>query len=390
MNDENIERLKEQYPALVNKSYFNFGAQGVLSVKTIEAIKNSFLTIQKQGPLSDKLFGWIENELRQTRASLAEEFGGSPNSYCLTQSTTDGCNIVFWGINWRKGDHLLITDCEHPGVVIAAEQAAKRLELTVDYCKIAHLQDDDAIIDEFKNSLHERTRLAAVSHVLWNTGKVLPATRLVTLLRDAGIPILIDGAQSAGVLPLDLSALGADFYAVTGHKWVGGPEGVGTLYVRPESLESIEPTFVGWRSVNWTAHGIDGWRKDAGRFEVATAAFPLLAGLRTALSEHRAFGSAQQRYEAQMKNVESVRVALQDLPGIELFPESGSGLVAFKFKTATPGSVVSYFEENKCIVRTIPHPPCVRASVHYLNSRQDLSVLTEAAASFHQQLARTL
>ncbi|MEB3190899.1 MAG: aminotransferase class V-fold PLP-dependent enzyme, partial [Snowella sp.] len=90
------------------------------------------------------------------------------------------------------------------------------------------------------------------------------------------MPVLVDGAQSAGSLPLNLTELGVDYYAFTGHKWFCGPSGVGGLYIAPQRLGELLPTYVGWRSIDYDSRGaMTGWTRDARRYEVATSPYPL-------------------------------------------------------------------------------------------------------------------
>jgi L-cysteine/cystine lyase len=375
-----LSQEREKYSALQNKNYLNFGAQGTLANETKKAIFAAYDFVQEHGPLSAKMFGWIVEQVNKTREALAAELGGEPKFYALTANATEGCNIALWGFDWQEGDVLLTTDCEHNGVMAAAKQLSKRKKIKLEICKIQGLQSDEQILNSIEEALaRANPRMFMLSHILWNSGIVLPLEKIVELCKAKNVRVLADGAQSVGVLPLNLAAAGADYYAFTGHKWFCGPEGIGGLYVAPDAIDSIEPTFAGWRSVVFDTNGNpDGWLPGAARFEVATAPFPLMSGLQEAIKVHRQFGDAKERHETILKNAEVLRKALKGKAGVRLLDEQGgSSLVSFTMEGARHAQIVKDLEEKKIILRTIPNPDCIRASVHYF-SAEDVNKLMEA------------
>src|SRR5581483_305329 len=302
------------YPALANKAYFNYGGQGTLSRGSLEEIQTAYQLVQAEGPFSMRMLNWITQELQRTRECFASELGGDPTSYAITHNATEGCNIVFWGIDWKPGDHLIITDSEHPGVHAAAEQVAKRQQLKLSMVPTAQNQADESILERISSTIDERTKLVAISHVLWNTGRTLPVAEIQSLCRKANVRLLIDGAQSAGVIPLDLAELDVDYFAFPGHKWMCGPEGIGALYIRPSLIDELQPTFVGWRG---SMLGEED-KHTAAKFEVATSPFPLLCGLRSAIDLHQRWGTAAERYDQLLENVRTLREALSSIEGVSL------------------------------------------------------------------------
>jgi L-cysteine/cystine lyase len=370
-----LRNHSEQYPALQNKAYFNFGGQGVLAKGTLDTISCNYERVQHEGPFSMKMIDWIIDELRLTRKALAEFLGGRPEGFALTQNVTEGCNIVLWGIEWNAGDRLLITDSEHTGVVAAAQQVARRRNVQIDMLAVRNKSDAE-IVATIESMLQPATKLVVLSHVLWNTGQVLPVVDIQQLCRKHGIFLLVDGAQSAGVLPMDMATLDCDSYAITAHKWLCGPEGLGALYVKPELIERLQPTYVGWRGnlvSDPDTHTIEN-------FEIATAPFPLLAAFRKALEIHAQSGTAEDRHAMLMNNVSEMRKQLAEVDGVGILtpPESTSGLVCFTASDRRHGEIVRKLQEQKILLRTIGDPDCVRASVHYLNSEQDIAALTNA------------
>ncbi|MBX9569551.1 MAG: aminotransferase class V-fold PLP-dependent enzyme [Candidatus Obscuribacterales bacterium] len=377
-----LAEFRSQFIALQNKHYLNFGAQGVISERTLQAMMESYHFVQENGPLNNTMFEWIVNQAKQLKETIASNFGGEAGSYAITQNATEGCNIALWGVDWKEGDRLLLTDSEHNGVVAAAKQLSKRRGVILDYCDLSKLQSDEQILKELEQSLKSKPRMFLFSHVLWNTGAVLPAKQIASLCRQSSCISVIDGAQSAGVLPIDVADIGADAYAITGHKWMGGPEGVGSLHVREEALDFIQPTFVGWRSTVYDGSENPPFLKGAARFEIATSPFPLMSGLDQALQIHSSYASAEERYQRIVRIARALRAEIESLPGVKFLSErQDSSLVSFTLENRSPGQIVKALEENfKVTVRTIPFPSCIRASVHYFSEDEAREFASALAA----------
>lgn len=317
-----IEQQRQEFPGLTNKVYFNFGGQGTLPRSGLEAIIDAHKFLQQQGPFSLKVNGWITQKTELLRQNLANEFKVSASTITLTENVTGGCNIVLWGIDWQKDDRILMTDCEHPGIIAAVQEISRRFGVEIAICPILDTLNEGDPVEAIKAHLTPQTRLVVLSHLLWNTGQVLPLTEIVDLCHnysssDRRISILVDAAQSAGSLALDLSEIGVDFYAFTGHKWFCGPAGVGGLYIRPESLEFLHPTFIGWRGIFMDQKGQPiGWKPDGRKFEVATSAYPQYEGLRAAIGVHRSWGNSQKRYQKICQLSEYLWQGLSKIDGV--------------------------------------------------------------------------
>ncbi len=373
---------RSQFPALRNKLYLNYGGQGTMPQSSIDAIAKTYDHVQEVGPFHAAMFGWMVSEQDATRQALADELGGSAGSYALTQNVTEGCNIALWGIDWRDGDHLLTTDCEHVGVIHAVMQVQRRRNVELTFCALSGAKSKDEMVEIIDSAIAPRTRMVLISHVLWNTGQMLPVAEIATVCRRKNVLLLVDGAQSAGVAACDLGTeFGADFYSVTGHKWTCGPEGAGTFYVAPHALEFIQPTFVGWRgsSMDYKTGQPTGFTAGASRFEVGTGPIPILAGLRNSIAVHQAFGSPPQREELVLKNANRLIEKLSAIDRVEcLLSKAESGLVSFRVEGANHRDVVGKLDALKIYVRTIPSPDCIRASVHYFTSDAEIDGLVTA------------
>ena len=386
-----IERHRQQFPALANKAYFNFGGQGTLPQAALDAIQQAYAYVQQQGPFTIGVNAWITEEANKTRLAIASELGTIAESIALTEDVTVGCNIAMWGIDWQAGDHLLLTDCEHPGIIATAAEIARRFKIEVSTCPIRETLNQGDPTTVIIQHLRPRTRLVIVSHLLWNTGQVLPVAEIVDACRNystttGSILVLVDAAQSVGSLPLNLTELGADFYAFTGHKWLCGPEGIGGLYVRPEALESLNPTFVGWRGILMDNTGNPtGWKPDARRYEVATSAYPLYAGLRKAIALHQQWGTPQERYEQICQIAEYLWQRLSELNTVKCLRTAPpqAGLVSFVLtNNQSHKQLVESLEQKGFMLRTLLEPDCVRACVHYFTQKSEIDQLIEAIKNY--------
>ncbi|NCJ06707.1 aminotransferase class V-fold PLP-dependent enzyme [Synechococcales cyanobacterium C] len=378
-----LAAIRAQFPALAHKRYFNYGGQGPLPEPALEAIQTTYRHLQVTGPFSGQALDWVSQMVAQTRAAIAQELGAPPATFTLTDSVTSGCNIALWGLDWHPGDHLLLSDCEHPGVIATAQQLHRRLGVELSTCPIlATLNQGDPIATVIE-ALQPRTRLVVLSHILWNTGQVLPLGELMVACRQhhPNILFLIDAAQSVGVLPLNLAQLGADFYAFTGHKWWCGPDGVGGLYVNPAILDQVQPTYIGWRGIETNASGQPtGWKPDSRRFEIATTAYPLYTGLKAALDLHPQGGTAAERYQRILQLSQQLWTGLATISGVTCLrttpPESG--LISFQIAGWDCRQAVQHLEKRSFHLRVIAHPYCIRACTHYLTQPDEIMALIAA------------
>jgi L-cysteine/cystine lyase len=199
------------------------------------------------------------------------------------------------------------------------------------------------------------TRLIALSHVLWLNGHVLP---LADIKRATGLPLLVDGAQSVGAIPVDASV--ADWYTVSGQKWLCGPETSGALYVA--DLDSLKPRM---------GHFFGSVRTDATRFAVVHLSHVLVAGLQAAVAELPGWG-----FGRAAELVARCREALI-AAGIEVRTDSGQGtLVSFRV-AGDPAEVVKAAYERGVVIRNLPDG-WLRASVGWWNDEGDIDRLVEA------------
>jgi L-cysteine/cystine lyase len=383
-----IDKHRQAFSGLENKNYFNFGGQGILPQIALDAIIETYQYLQQHGPFSVGVNAWLIEKKALLRSAIAQELNVDPTTITLTENVTAGCNIPLWGMDWREGDRLLMTDCEHPGVIAVVKEISRRFGVEIDIAPIKETLNQDNSTDIIARSLRPNTRLVVLSHLLWNTGQVLPLAKIVKVCRNYSnrpIRILVDAAQSVGSLPLNLSEIGVDFYAFTGHKWWCGPAGVGGLYIHPEAIAEIQPTFVGWRAVNIDAKGeLLGWKNDGQRFEVATSAYPEYEGLRAAIAIHQQWGTPLERYQKICQMSQFLWQELSKLDKIQCLKTSPpeAGLVSFQVKGGSHLQIVNELEKQGFFLRTIADPDCIRACVHYFTLASEIEKLVATIQEF--------
>jgi L-cysteine/cystine lyase len=383
MSPSQSPEFRQNFPGVNHKVYFNYGGQGILPRSSLDAILSTYQFLEENGPFSIKANAWIQEKTALLRQDLAKELGTTPETLTITDNVTAGCNIVLWGLDWQAGDHLLITDCEHPGVIGIVEALVDRFGITYSTCPIAETLNEGDPAQVIRKHLTSKTRLVLVSHLLWNTGQVLPLSEIMKVCRqysgDYPVQVLVDAAQSAGSLSLNLSELDVDYYAFTGHKWFCGPSGVGGLYVNPLLIADLRPTYVGWRGITYGKQGeMTGWKIDGSRFEIATSAYPQFEGLRAAIAVHQSAGNSQERYQQICQNSSYLWEGFKQIPQLTCLKNTPpeAGLVSFEVKNELSQAVlVQNLEKEGFFVRTIGSPNCIRACCHYFTSPEEIDGL---------------
>ena len=384
-----LGKLRDLMPALAHKTYFNYGGQGPLPELSLEAIIASWRTIQALGPFTSAVWPFVEAQVAAVRSRLAAACGVGPHRIALTENVTSGCVLPLWGLQWQAGDELLISDCEHPGVVAACQELARRAGLGLAVlpvmalsCQRAAAELEGAILDALEQALTARTRMVVLSHLLWNTGAVMPIAQVAERLQGHGRQpwLLVDAAQSMGSIPVAEAAAAADIYAFTGHKWLCGPEGLGGVALSERLLEQAQPTLIGWRSLRHEGSAGSSWHGDARRFEVATSCVPLLAGLASSMDLLDDAGSAELRLAQIRERSGQVWQGLQQICGCETLLQEPppAGLVSFTLTgngVPSPEALVAQLGEQAIWLRSLDDPHCLRACTHITTTAAEVDLL---------------
>jgi L-cysteine/cystine lyase len=377
---EKIQRIRNQLPAANSDIFLNTGTSGPLPIPVHQAMAAVETRDLEEGRASRPGFVKLANEIENTRIRLAEFLGAEPDELALTHHTTEGINIILWGLHWSPGDEIVTTTIEHNGVLIPLAQLRRRRGVTIRFADVGLGQPEEAL-SAIRRTLSPRTRLLVLSHVSYSTGAVLPLEDIVTLAHQHHISVLVDGAQAVGAIPVNLHRLGVDYYAFPGQKWLCGPEGTGGLFIRKDRLADIEPTFVGYRSMErydrLSPYALPA--AGAKRFEVGTLYRPIITGLGAAvqwLADEVGTDWAFSRIRAM---TQLARQTLGQLPNVEIVtPESNqAGLLTFKLKNLPSPPFVEYALKQRVILRSIPDNGGLRISCSFFNTEEEMARLAE-------------
>jgi L-cysteine/cystine lyase len=354
------EEARAMFPVLRRFAYLNAGSRGPLAQPTIDAMEARSRFDQEHGRGGKKWYDSMFALRTRVREKLAATIGAAPDGVALTSSTTDGCNIVLAGLGLQPDDEVVTTDSEHPGLLLplhASGATVRVAEVTT--------RPTSGTLEAIREQVTPRTRLLALSHVLWTTGQVMPVHELK---RETGLPVLVDGAQSVGAIPVDVGEL--DFYTVSCQKWLCGPEPTGALYVRdPERLRVALPTYFSQRTFERDGSFVPQER--ALRFDFGWIATAALAGLDAALD-----GAPDWRFERAREMAVRCRNALVG-DGHEVISDGEATLVPF----VAPGDAAedaARLYDAGVIVRDLPGTGWLRASCGWWTSDDDIDRLRTA------------
>lgn len=375
-----FQLVRQDLPATTSRLYFNAGTFGPLPTCAITAMQERLQDEWQQGRLGAAAFESISNLYTSARGGAARLLHAQDGEIALTDNTGEGLNSISYGLNWREGDEVITTNHEHISLLAPLYQLRDRYGIVIRVADIGE-RGDRPVLKQIADLVTPRTRLISISHVSWMTGAVLNIHEVGYMGREWGIPVLIDGAQSAGAIPLDLHALDVDFYATPMQKWLCGPDGTGALYVRQDSLSYVQPTYVGYWSSKHEADHRWELMETAQRFELGGRQTAAIAGQAAVFHwlEHTV-GHAWMFERIATLSTYAYH-ALRDLPGVQMLtPRPGeSGLVAFRLADKDAAEIVTTLrEKHNIFIRNIPETHALRVSTGFYNSEEEVDTLVKA------------
>jgi len=233
---------KDEYLFENGLLYFLTAALGPCSRKVVDATSAALYELETNP--AGKLYGTGEyaSLAEKTRQSAALLLGCNENEIMITRSTTDGMCAIAQGLQLKPGDRVLTTDQEHDGGLLCWKYLQKYHGVILDYIKIPPGENNaNEILSRMESAVTKETRVISVSHILSSTGLRMPVEAIAEYARSYNILCIVDGAQSAGNIEVNVKRLGCHAYATSGHKWLMGPKGTGLLYISDEVSEIISP-----------------------------------------------------------------------------------------------------------------------------------------------------
>ena len=375
-----LEQIRQQMPATTSHIYLNTGTFGPIPGCVAQAMQECIRNDWQNGRLGTAAFEAVGTTYSNARNGVVKLLNAGADEVALTDSTGEGLNIVSFGLNWHEGDEVITTNHEHISLLAPLYQLRDRYGIVIRFADIGP-RAEKPVLKAIADLVTPRTRLISISHVTWTTGAVLNISEVAYMGREWGIPVLIDGAQSAGAIPIDVKALGVDFYAIPMQKWLCGPDGTGALYVRKEMLHFVSPTYVGYWSIKHEEDFEWGLLDSAQRFEVGgrqTAAIAGQAAVLNWLEQTVGHGWLFERIASLSRYANQ---ALREVPGlIVLTPRSGeSGLVSFTIEGKDDAEIVAILRERyNMFIRNIPSTKSLRISTGFYNTEEEIDKLASA------------
>lgn len=378
------QAIRSQIPATGNVVYMNTGWSGPSPTAVVEAIAARLQEESSLGPASPTVLASGRQVRQELRSSLAAFLNVTPEELALTQNTTEGQNMVINGLAWQAGDEVITFSLEHNSVLVPCYYLERRHGTVTKVLELETDEDHDSIVAKVEAAITPRTRLLFMSHVQFKSGLRMPAERLREVTRQHGVLMLLDGAQGTGHVQLDLHALGVDFYAMPGHKWMMGPDGVGALYIRQDMIEQVTPMKVSGHAVH-SGHGWEDFEpnmSDIQKLELTTTNDGLWAGFREAIRFREQLRSGEAE-EHSLSLASRAKAALSAVPGVSITsPLEGpgcSGLVTFSVEGWEPRDLVNALEaEHSISIRAVSDPANVRMSLAFFNTEGEVDGVAEA------------
>jgi len=357
-----VYAVREDFPVLKEVVYLDSTATTQTPIPAVEAMVEYFY-----------------------RYAVASFLNADPSKTVFTKNTTDGINLVANSYPWEAGDHIVTTMLEHHSNLLPWLRLQKKgVNVTV------VSPDRKGIIDPqmIENALTDRTKLIAITQVSNVFGSIQNIKRTTKIARRNGVKTLIDGAQSAGHMPVDLKDLECDFFATAGHKGLLGPQGTGILYIRqPEILESAS---LGGGTVSDVSGLSYTLEPSPACFEAGTPNIPGVIGLGRAVEYVEKIGVSEiEKHEAKLSGEAAKR--LSELEHVEVYgPENRAGIVPFNVKGLHAHDVALILDQTRkicvrsghhCaipITRFLEVDSTVRASFALYNTEEEVDILVNA------------
>lgn len=377
--DARVGALREQLPAVHASGYFNTGSNGPIPRVSYEAAEEAMRRELDQGRIVPGAYQDNRDRNRRVAALAAEMFGADDDEIALTHSASEGLNAALMGMTWDVGDEVVSTTEEHPGLLLPLALLAHRRGVVTRYADIG--DGGSGVVEALERQITSRTRVIALSHVLWSTGAVLPLREIADLARGNELMVVVDAAQSAGQVPVDLHELGIDAYAMAGQKWLCGPESTGLLYVRRDRFPDIAPTYA--RYGQFEASGYFLPAAGAMRYEIGEFYSPAIAAQAAAMTWLRDDVGLDWAYDRIAALGADFRDRLTRIDGVTVVTpaEAMAGLVNFAVAGMAPQEVAARLYERGYTIRYVDSKPCTvsaRASVGWWNTEEEVAGLASA------------
>ena len=364
-----------------DKIYLNNASVSIMPKQSIEEMKEFLISYNSVGPDSMESEPLVTEKLRSVRKIISKIVNCQPDEIILTQSTTDGVNIVSNGLSFDSDSNIIIRGLSHehhanlyPWLRLGSKTEIKNLSI-----------DENGFFnfDDFKKMVDDKTKLVSLSHALYNTGAVLPVEKVGKIL-DNKTPFFVDSAQTVGCLDnVNVQNLRCNFMAFNGSKWLCGPMGTGLFYCDRKSSELLEPISIGGESAMLYEESKLAFKELPEKFQTGFRNYVGIVGLESSAKYLYKFG-IDNIYKKNKYLSDMLREELSKNPKITLLGPTNStertSIVSFTVENYDPQSVVKKLEKQGIIlaVREIYEKKIIRASPHFFNTESQILQVIDA------------
>jgi L-cysteine/cystine lyase len=376
IEQEKIDLIRTQFPAVLKQLYFNTGTYGPLPERGYQALADYSGRQFEEGRLSRTSSVETQSVFTLARQAVAKLLECEIEEIALTHSTTEGMNIAIMGLDWKRGDEVVTSITEHPGGLFPVYLLKQRYGVKIRQTEIGKPGINP--LDELRRVLTSKTRAVVLSHVVWSSGIVLPLREIADLVHQAGAFLLCDGAQSGGMVPAKVYELGVDAYALSGQKWLCGPGGTGALFIRKAFLSNLSQTFAALP--NFKASDYDGnFVPTVGvrRYEAISQYPPAVKAQGIVLDWLDQEVGWEWIYERIARLGQYCHERLSILPGVKIYTprDNMAGLVHFSLDGITASKLVAELSKKEILVRSLPDSELIRISTGFYNTEEEIDRL---------------
>ncbi|MCY3901566.1 MAG: aminotransferase class V-fold PLP-dependent enzyme [Caldilineaceae bacterium] len=385
-----VEQLRQDLPMTGEIAYFQTGTYGPASDSVLQAVRETMETEAHHGPATTEGRLAHRDGEAAARSGLARMLNVKEEELSIDTNTSRAMQQIVRGLSWQPGDEFVMTSLEHVSTYGLSYSLTEEHGVTVKVIEAERLTDEE-LLAELAGALTDRTRLICLSHVASPNGRLLPVKEAAAIAHEAGVPVMLDLAQSVGTMPVDLQELDCDFAVGSGHKWLLGPMGTGYIFVAEHQIPGFRPNFIPDRSP-WTLAGDPTPPPTArSRTEIGTYNHALVVGLGRAVEILQDIGlDVIQTRIADLtrrlrRGVEQIDRARLITP---LEPEKSAGITSVMFdgytKTDMDGLAAQLQDRHQALVKsqwlTAPPDPvkiAMRISVAAFNDEGEVDRLLE-------------
>jgi selenocysteine lyase/cysteine desulfurase len=370
-------RIRNLFPLTRQRVYFNTGGLGPPSQAVLDAMRDQALLQAERGETYHGLF-------EQARETTAAFFGANPAEVAFNRNATEGNSIIAAGLDLQKGDEVIFESHAHPGGshpwLVQQKERGVRIRIFE-----PDNQSPETNLERIFNLVNERTRVIQVSHLTAPTGILFDVNAIAKEARSRGIWFHVDGAQSAGMIPVNLHEIGCDSYATSGHKWLNGPQESGILYIAQERIEEVVCSHAGaYSDYGYNLPDEFAYNPTVQRHEYGTRDAAAILGIETALNLQKQIG--RKRIAEHGKSlVDQCRQAIAGIPGLEILtpehPDMYNSIITFRLEGKETGAVTNSLTNDynlRCRKVTERGLNAIRISWHVYNDASQIDRLASA------------